>query len=253
MYIDTHAHLNFEPFIRDPQPYIDRALQAGVTKMIVPAADLASSEKAIELAERYDGVFAAVGVHPQDAAAVPDNYISLLASMLDHPKVCAVGEVGLDYYRRYAPRDVQMRVFREQAELARSLGYPLIIHNREADDDTFSLLEDLAYFNVQFHCFGGDAAYARNVIERGALVSFTGVITFSQKAREIARTLPPEKLMIETDCPWMAPVPYRGKPNEPAYVVEVAAAFADIFGRSVEDIAALTTATAERFFRLSQT
>lgn len=251
MFIDTHAHLNFDPFYKDVEPYLERARQAGVERFIIPSADISSSERAIDLAERYDGVYAAVGVHPQDCVKAPDDYLKTLETLLQHPKTVAVGEIGLDYYRDYAPHDIQQRVFKEQVELAKALHYPMIVHNRTADQDTFEILDKVDYFNVQFHCYGSDEAYAKKILERGALISFTGVVTFAKEVKKLVGNLPLEKLMIETDCPWMAPIPHRGKQNEPAYVVEVAKAYGQIFGLPLDEIAKITTGTACRFFDLN--
>ncbi len=250
MFTDTHAHLNLDPFYEDVQPYIDRALEAGVTRIIVPSVDLISSERAISLADRYDQVFAAVGIHPHDSTDASNEHLHVLEDMLKHPKVCAVGEIGLDYFRDYAPEDIQKRIFRGQIELAKDKGYPMIIHNRTADADTYAILEETDYFNAQFHCYGSDEAFAQKVLKKGSLISFTGVVTFAKKVKELVETLPLDKLMIETDCPWMAPIPHRGKQNEPAYVVEVARAYSEIFQRPIEEIAKITTNTANIFFRL---
>ncbi|MBW6458304.1 MAG: TatD family hydrolase, partial [FCB group bacterium] len=235
MYIDTHAHLNLEPFCKDPEPYIERAVRAGVRRIIVPGIDLQTSEKAIELADMFEPVYAAVGIHPQDSGKAEKGYLKHIESFLQHPKVLAIGEVGMDHFRDYAPRDRQLRVFREQAELARAYDRPLIVHNRAADEDTFSVLDETDHFRAQFHCYGSDAAFASRVLERGAYISFTGVITFSAKAAEILKGIPLDRVMTETDCPWMAPVPYRGKQNEPAYVVEVLRAYARIYDKTPEE------------------
>ena len=250
MFTDTHAHLNIDPFYKDAGSYIERAHDAGVTRIIVPAIDIKTSEKAIDLAERYDGVYAAVGVHPHDSVEAPKDYLKIIEQLLGHPKVVAMGEIGLDYFRDYAPEDIQKRTFLEQVELAKDKHYPMIIHNRTADADTYEILETIDYFHAQFHCYGSDEAYARKILDRGALISFTGVVTFSKKVKELLETLPLDKLMIETDCPWMAPVPYRGKQNEPAYVVEVAKTYGHIFGLPLNEIARMTTNTACRFFNL---
>ncbi|MEA2077571.1 MAG: TatD family hydrolase [Candidatus Marinimicrobia bacterium] len=250
MFTDTHAHLNLDPFYEDVQPYIDRALDAGVTRIIVPSIDLITSERAISLADKYDNIFAAVGIHPHDSTDASSDHLNILEEMLKHPKVCAIGEIGLDYFRDYAPEDIQKRVFRGQIELAKDKGYPIIVHNRAADADTYVILEEADYFNAQFHCYGSDEIFAQKVLKKGALISFTGVVTFSKKVKELVKTLPLEKLMIETDCPWMAPVPHRGKQNEPAYVVEVAKAYSEIFQRSIEEIATITTDTAKTFFNI---
>lgn len=250
MFTDTHAHLNLDPFYEDVQPYIDRALNAGVSKIIVPSIDLITSERAISLADKYDNIFAAVGIHPHDSTDASDEYLRVLEEMLKHPKVCAIGEIGLDYFRDYAPEDIQKRIFRGQIELAKDKGYPMIIHNRAADADTYAILEEVDYFNAQFHCYGSDEAFAHKVLKKGALISFTGVATFAKKVKELVKTLPLEKLMIETDCPWMAPIPHRGNQNEPAYVVEIARAYSEIFQKPIEEIATITSNTAINFFRL---
>lgn len=250
MYFDTHAHLNMDPFIKDPEPWIDRAKAAGVHQILVPGIDIKSSENAIKLAERFEGVYAAAGIHPQDCLSAPKDYIHILESMIQHPKVLALGEIGLDYYRDYAPHQEQLRVFNEQIALAAEEDKPIIVHNRLADDDTFACLKKQNYFRAQFHCYGADAAYAEKILDEGALISFTGVLSFSQKAREIAAAIPLEKLMIETDSPYMAPVPHRGKTNEPAFVVEVARVYGEIFEKSRHEIAEITRKTAESFFRI---
>lgn len=251
MYFDTHAHLNMEPFLKDPEFWIDRARAAGVNQILVPGINIRSSESAIRLAERFDGIYAAAGIHPQDCLSAPKDYILILESLLQHPKVLALGEIGLDYYRDYASREDQLSVFREQIALAAAANKPMIVHNRKADNDTFACLKKQEYFNAQFHCYGSDADFAKKILAEGAVISFTGVVSFSKKAREIAAVIPPEKLMIETDSPFMAPVPHRGKNNEPAYVVEVARVYGEIFEKSPEEIAALTRKTAESFFRLN--
>jgi len=248
MFIDTHAHLNVDPFYKDVTPYIEKALEAGVERIVVPGIDIETSERAIELADRYNGVYAAVGVHPHDSVEAPVDYLRLIEDMLKHPKVCAVGEVGLDYFRDYAPAAVQKKVFYDQVALAKSYGYPLIVHNRSADADTFNILHALNYFNVQFHCYGSDEKFAKVILKKGVMISFTGVVTFSDHAREIIATIPLDKLMIETDSPWMAPVPHRGKLNQPAYVVEIAKTYGHVFGKSLEEIEKITTNNARMFF-----
>ena len=251
MFTDTHAHLNIDPFYKDVEPYIDRAKAAGVTRIIVPGIDIKTSERAIRLAEKYDGIYAAAGIHPHDSVDAPADHLKILEGFLSHPKVIAMGEVGLDYFRDYAPEDIQKRTFEGQVELAKDKQFPLIVHNRAADDDTFAILEKHQYFNAQFHCYGSDEAYAKKVLEKGALISFTGVVTFAKQVKELVKTLPLDKLLIETDCPWMAPVPHRGKQNEPAYVVEVAKTYGHIFGLPLDEVARITTKTAIDFFRIT--
>ena len=250
MFTDTHAHLNLDPFYQDVQAYVDRALEAGVTRIIVPSIDLITSERAISLADKYEHIYASVGIHPHDSTEATDDYLKVLEEMLKHPKVCAVGEIGLDYFRDYAPENIQKRVFKEQIELAKDKQYPMIVHNRAADDDTFKIMNEVDYFHAQFHCYGSDEMFARKVLLKGALISFTGVVTFAKKVKDLVAMLPLNKLMIETDCPWMAPIPHRGKQNEPAYVVEVAKAYGEIFNLPIEKIGEITTNTAKEFFRI---
>jgi TatD DNase family protein len=250
MFIDTHAHLNLDPFYKDVQPYIDRAQEAGVHTMIIPSTDIATSQRAIKLSEKHEGLYAAVGIHPHDSVDAPKDHLKILEEMLMHPKVLAIGEIGLDYFRDYAPSDIQKKIFQGQVELAKAKNYPMIIHNRAADEDTYAILDGVDYFHAQFHCYGSDQAYAKRILDRGALISFTGVLTFAKKVKELVASLALEKLMIETDCPWMAPIPYRGKQNEPAYVVEVAKAYAEIFQKSLDEVAKITTNTAKRYFNI---
>ncbi len=249
MFIDTHAHLNLDPFYKDPAPYLERAELAGVSKIIVPAIDIATSEKAIKLTEKFEGIYAAVGIHPHDSVKAEKDHLKILEELIQHPKVVAVGEIGLDYFRDYAPTDIQKKIFQGQLELAKDKQYPMIIHNRTADADTYEIMDIVDCFHAQFHCYGSDETFAKKVLNRGALISFTGVVTFAKQVKELVSKLPLEKLMIETDCPWMAPIPHRGKQNEPAYVIEVAKTFAQIFGKSVSEVASMTTKTAETFFK----
>ena len=251
--IDTHAHLNFSPFKEDPEPYIERAVEAGLQAIIVPGIDLKSSEEAIKLAERFPMVYAAVGVHPHDCVKKPKNYIKEVEDMLGHPKVVALGEIGMDFFRDYAPGDIQMRTFREQIALAKSMNMPMIVHDRSADEGVWEALSGENYWNLQAHCHTGTAEFALKLIEMGSLVSFTNVITFSsaKALTEVVAALPLDKLMIETDSPFMAPKPWRGKTCEPFMVKKVAEKYAEIFERDLEEVQNITRNNAIKFFSLT--
>ncbi|HDR03678.1 MAG TPA: TatD family deoxyribonuclease [Candidatus Marinimicrobia bacterium] len=252
MLIDTHAHLNFEPFFSAPEPYLTRAAEAGVKAVIVPAIDLASSEKAIHLAENFAMLFAAVGVHPHDCVERPANYLQLLESLALHPKVVAIGEIGMDFFRDYAPADEQEICFREQLALAKSLNMPFIMHNRSAESAILKVLTEENYFQGQAHCHTGSAEFALDLIKRGMLLSFTGVITFAKNLPDVVAALPLEALMLETDAPFMAPKPWRGKTCEPYMVRSVAEKMADIFGKTYEEIVKITGRNGQHFFGLEK-
>ncbi|MDD3806448.1 MAG: TatD family hydrolase [Candidatus Marinimicrobia bacterium] len=246
--IDTHAHLNFSPFINDPLPFLDRAQKAGVAAIIVPGVDIPSSEKAINLAENHPIVFAAVGIHPEESKTYMPQMRTVLESLCTHEKCVAIGEIGMDFYREYASEEIQSRAFYDQVELAKSLHLPMIIHNRKADSYIIRILKEVHYFQGQCHCFTSHKTFAQECLEYGLLLSFTGLITFAEEIRNVALTLPPEKLMIETDSPFMAPVPYRGKTNEPAYVLKVAEAYANLFNLPFDEVANTTTRNALSLF-----
>lgn len=249
-FIDTHAHLNFDPFIREPEPYIERMLAAGVEKVIVPGIDIATSEAAVALAEKFNAVYAAVGVHPHDCVNKPADYLKIVEKLAAHPKVVALGEIGMDFFRDYAPADIQETAFREQLELAQSLNLPFIMHDRAADDAVWKVLSAVDYWAGQAHCYTGAAGFARDLIARGMLVSFTGVITFAKDLADVVQALPLEKLMIETDSPFMAPKPWRGKTCEPMMVTKVAEKIADIFSVDISAVSKITARNAKHFFRI---
>ena len=252
MLIDTHAHLNFESFDTDREEVIQRAIDAGVERIIVPSVDEKSSRLAIELAERYPQVYAAVGIHPQDAQDFSEDRIKIFYDWTEHPKVVAIGEIGLDYYRDYNPRDLQMQVFTRFIQLAKETNLPVIIHNREADSDILSIVENEEFASVSgvFHCFSSNLVSARRVLDIGYLISFTGTVTFkNSESTNVLRDLPLEKLMIETDSPFLAPVPFRGKRNEPAFVRYIAEKFSEVKEVPFEEIARITTENAFKLFQ----
>ncbi len=248
MFIDSHCHLDNEQFNPDRDETIQRALDAGVELMVVIGTgdgppDL---EAGIRLADRHAPIYCTVGVHPHDAAKATPVTFKNLEELLKHPKAVAIGEIGLDYHYDHSPRDVQRDVFIEQMRIAKDAGKPIVIHTREAWDDTLSVLAEHwpQHLGGIMHCFSGTPAQAERSLELGFHLSFGGILTFpkSLDIQEAARRAPADRLLIETDAPYLAPVPKRGKRNEPAFVVETARKLAAIRNESLESIAATTTA-----------
>lgn len=257
MFIDSHCHIDGPEYDADRNEIIARAREAGVMTMLnVGTGDPHSGafERAVELAETHHEVYAAVGVHPHDAKLFDDATEQRLSALVKGSKrVVAWGEIGLDYHYDHSPRDVQRGVFHRQLNLARELNLPVIIHSREADEDTINILrEELSGYDRAgvLHCFGGSLQMARDAIDLGFYVSFAGNLTFkkAEDLRDIARQLPLERLMIETDCPYLTPVPFRGKRNEPARVVETAGCLAMLHGREVSEVARITSDNFARLF-----
>jgi TatD DNase family protein len=262
-FYDTHAHLSRHEFAGDLPQVIARAGEAGIAKIVTIATDLASSAQAVKLAEEFPNVFAAVGWHPSHALEAPDDIRSALRELARHPKVVALGETGLDHYRlpsrqagftaaddeRYKTK--QADLFRQHLEVAAEVGLGCVIHQRDSLEDTLAQFQPFAdRVCAVFHCFAADAATMKRVVALGSLVSFTGILTFKngQNIRDTLAATPLDKFMLETDCPFLAPMPYRGKRCEPAYVKEISELAAQVKGCSLEDLSAATCATAERFF-----
>lgn len=248
--IDSHCHLDHEKFAADLDAVISRAADAGVARILCIGTGDGPPEldRAIRLAERYDQILATVGVHPHEAAKVTPETYTDLRRLGTHPKVVAYGEIGLDYHYDFSPRDVQHEVFIEQLELATELALPVIIHTREAWDDTVHILRAHWSGPGIFHCFSGDAAQAREALEMGFHLAFGGVLTFktAENMREAAKITPDDRLLIETDAPFLAPIPYRGKRNEPFMMTETLKKLAEVRGSDPGHIAALTTANFQR-------
>lgn len=239
--VDTHCHLDDQKFDADRAQVIERALAAGVELMMAIGTG-GELDVAIQQAERYPFIYATIGVHPHDAAkATPDTF-ARLRDLASHPKVLAVGEIGLDYHYDFSPRDVQRSVFERQLEIASEFHKPIVIHTREAWEDTLAQVTALPHGGIM-HCFTGDAAQARQALNLGFHLSFGGVLTFpkAESLREAARITPEDRLLVETDCPYLAPVPHRGKRNEPAFVVATARRLAEVRGATPEAIAECTT------------
>ena len=251
MYIDTHAHLYYDNLKNQLAKVVERAEAAGVTQIICVGTDLPSSETSISIAEKYDAVFATVGVHPHDAKDAPDDYLHQLRDLTSHSKVVAVGEMGLDYFRDFSPRNVQKEVFQSQLALARELDLPAVIHNRDADEDILKILEEVRYEKSVLHCFSSNTEMAGRAISLGCLLSFTGNVTFGKNHTEsVLLATPLNRIMLETDCPFMTPVPNRGKLNEPANILHIAQWIAKIKRINVSEVAESTTSTAQFFFNL---
>jgi TatD DNase family protein len=264
MFYDTHAHLTSQDFAPDLPEVIERAQAAGITKIISIGTDLESSARSVQLSEQYPSVYAAVGWHPSDAADAPEEVRPSLRSLAQHPKVVAIGEIGLDYYRlpskvlggtasddqRYQAK--QKDIFRQQLELAAELGLNCVIHQRNSFEDTLAHVREFAgRVRAVFHCFSGPAADLDRILAIGGLVSFTGILTFKNAltVRESLAATPMGQFMLETDCPFLSPVPYRGKRCEPAYVKETAATVLEVKQVSAAELSRATCMAAESFFR----
>jgi len=251
MFIDTHCHLTFPDFADDIADVVSRANDVGIEKIIVPSISLETSYEAIELAEKFDSVFASVGVHPQDSQQFENQQIEAFHDLAEHPKVVAIGEIGLDYYRDYAPHFVQKEVLRRFLELSADVNLPVIIHNRAAFSDLIEILEESKFVKTAgvFHCFSEDEVFAQQLIKIGFVVSFTGTVTFKKsKSAQIAQKIKLEKQLLETDAPFMAPVPNRGKRNEPAFIKDIAEKQAELHQISVEKVGKITTDLAIKTF-----
>ncbi|MDD5422465.1 MAG: YchF/TatD family DNA exonuclease, partial [Candidatus Omnitrophica bacterium] len=254
MLIDTHCHLDFRDFDSDRDEVINRAVKAGVGKIVNVGSSIEGTRRSVELAGRYPIIYTSLGVHPHEATSVTDEVIAEFRLLAKDSKVVAVGEVGLDYYKGLSPRDAQAMAFRTFIRLARELDLPLIIHAREADEDVLKILNEEKKEGLSgvMHCFSGDEAFLKKCLDLGLFVSFTCNITFknAKKLRETARAVPVERLLLETDAPFLAPQGSRGKRNEPSNIARLAEELSQILGLSKDDIARITTHNACRLFGL---
>ncbi|APG91277.1 TatD family hydrolase [Sinorhizobium americanum] len=253
MLIDTHCHLDFPDFDAERDEIIERARQAGVTQMVTISTRVKRFETILAIAEKYENVFCSVGTHPHNADEELDITAADLVRLSAHPKVVAIGEAGLDYFYDNAPREAQAEGLRRHIEAARETGLPLVIHSRSADEDMAAILTEEAgkgAFPFLLHCFSSGADLARIGVDLGGYVSFSGILTFpkSQELRDIAETIPRDRLIVETDAPYLAPKPFRGKRNEPAYVAHTADVLAESIGVTKGEIAEITTENALRIF-----
>ena len=247
---DTHCHLDMSHFAEDLPEVIDRAISAGVGTMITIGSDATSSATAVELAERYESVYASVGIHPHDSSGFTPDAAEKLRQWAKHPRVVAIGETGLDFHYDYSPRDVQRDVFSAHLDIAIQTGLPAIVHSREAIEETLAILRESGIKQGVMHFFSGSPEEAEEVMKMGLHISLAGPVTFknARELRRVAEMVPDEMLLIETDAPYLTPEPLRGKRNEPAFVVHTAAEVARIRGISVEDLARITTLNAVRLF-----
>lgn len=253
MLIDTHCHLDFPDFEAERDDIVARAHAAGVKQMITISTRVKKFPTILAIAEKYPSVFCSVGTHPHNADEELDIPVSELVALSQHPRVVAIGEAGLDYFYDNAPRDAQQIGLVNHIAAARETGLPLVIHSRSADEDMASILTaetGKGAFPFLLHCFSSGPELARIGVELGGYVSFSGILTFpkSEELREIAKTVPLERMLVETDAPYLAPKPFRGKRNEPAYVAHTAAVLAETVGVSVDEIARITTENAFRIF-----
>ena len=250
MYFDTHAHYDDEAFDADRDELLEALPDRGVKLVVNPGCGRESSRTAVQLAECYSHVYAAVGWHPQEADGFDDKAENELRLLATRKKVVAIGEIGLDYHYDSSPREWQREVFARQMALARELDMPVIVHDREAHADCLEMVRAFPQVRGVFHCYSGSAELARTLIELGWYISFTGAVTFknARRALESIQVVPPERIMIETDSPYLAPVPYRGKRNDSSLLPYIARVVADVKGLSLEETAALTLENGRRFF-----
>ncbi|NLP53008.1 TatD family hydrolase [Bacillus sp. RO1] len=252
MLFDTHVHLNADQYEEDLQEVIDRAQAEKVTNMVVVGFDRKTITRAMELVEKYDFLYAAVGWHPVDAIDMTEEDLAWIEDLASHEKVVAIGEMGLDYHWDKSPKEVQKEVFRKQIQLAKKVKLPIVIHNRDATADVVQILkeEDAKEVGGIMHCFTGSLEVAKECMEMNFYISFGGPVTFknAKKPKEVVKEIPMEKLLIETDCPYLTPHPYRGKRNEPGYVRLVAEQIAELKELRIEEVAEKTTANAKKLF-----
>lgn len=254
MLFDTHAHLNAEQFAEDQDEVIRRAKENGVGKIVNIGFNRETIPSSLALAEKYDFIYTAVGWHPQDAKDMREEDFDWLRDLSKHEKVVAIGEIGLDYYWDTSPKDVQQKIFRQQIQLAKELNLPIIIHDREAHQDIVDILKQEKASEVGgiMHCFSGSMEMARECLDMNFYISFGGPVTFknAKKPKEVAKQVPIDRLLIETDCPYLTPEPYRGKRNESGYVKYVAEAIAQLREMEVEELVNITYKNALSLFRI---
>jgi len=252
MFFDTHAHYCDKRFNDDRDELLSSMPDAGISLILNSGSSLRSSKFSLELADKYPFIYASVGIHPHDSKSMGDDTVFELEELLSHPKAVAVGEIGLDYHYDFSPRDVQKKRFREQLELARRLSLPVIIHEREALNDTLDMIREYKDLCGVMHCFSGSWETAKIVLDLGWYLSFTGVITFknARRALEVLEKMPSDRIMLETDCPYLAPDPMRGKRNSSLFLPYTAQKVAEVRCVSVDEIATLTTENGKCFFRM---
>ncbi|HOD31433.1 MAG TPA: TatD family hydrolase [Smithellaceae bacterium] len=254
MLIDSHAHLEMEQFDNDRQEVIERACLAGVEYIITVGTNPAFGEKAISIAKQYKNIFVSLGIHPHEAATADDKSLAQMADFARQPEVVAYGEIGLDFFRNLSPREKQIEVFSRQLEIARDLSLPVVIHDRDAHEQVLQLVRSSGVQRGVFHCFSGDYALAQKCLDLGFYLSIPGTVTFDKavKISDVVKKVPLEFLLLETDCPFLTPVPYRGRRNEPSFIIHTAKKVAQIKSLRWEDVADTTTRNALNLFRLKK-
>ncbi len=253
MLFDTHAHMDDRAFDNDREELLRSLPEQGLTLVMNPGCSLESSRNASKLAQEYDYIYAAVGSHPDAADEVSEEVLDEYRKLCKlNPKIQAIGEIGLDYHYEDIPREIQLKAFRAQMALAKELGLPAIVHERDAHEDGMAVVREFPEVTGVFHCYSGSAEMARPVVDKGWYIGFTGVLTFknARKAVEVAASIPLERIVLETDCPYMAPEPFRGKRNHPGYLYRMAEKLAEIRGLSVEQIHAITVENGRRLYKI---
>lgn len=253
MLIDVHAHLDDEAFDADRDEVIQKIKEAGMV-VVNAGSDLKTSEFSVEMAQKYDFIYVCVGVHPHEAAKAPEDYLETLRQMAKYEKVVAMGEIGLDYYYDFCDKDTQKKVFAEQLALAKELDLPVVVHDREAHQDTLKILQESGIKKGLMHCYSGSYELAGEFMKLGFYFSFGGTITFknAKRPKEVVSKLPLDKILLETDCPYLTPEPYRGKRNDPTTIEIIAQALANLRGISKEEVEKITTANAQRLFKFAK-
>ena len=253
MLFDTHAHMDDRAFDEDREELLASLPGAGLALVMNPRCSLASSYNAVKLANAYDYIYAAVGSHPDVADEVNEDVLEQYRTLVrENPKVKAIGEIGLDYHYEDIPREIQLKAFRMQMEVARELNLPVIVHEREAHDDGMKVVHEFPEVTGVFHCYSGSAEMARQLVELGWYIGFTGVLTFknARKALEVAASIPLDRIVLETDCPYMSPEPFRGKRNDPGKLYRMAEKLAELRGLTVEEVHRITTENGKRLYRI---
>ena len=253
MLFDTHAHMDDRAFDADRAELLENLPKQGIQLLMNPGCSLASSYNTDRLSREYDYIYAAVGSHPDAADEVNEEVLEEYRKLCKlNPKIKAIGEIGLDYYYDDIPREIQLKAFRSQMELARELGLPVIVHERDAHEDGMKIVREFPEVKGVFHCYSGSAEMAKELVKLGWYIGFTGVLTFknARKALEVASTIPLDRIVLETDCPYMSPEPFRGKRNDPSRLYRMAEKLAEIRGLTVEEIHAITTENGKRLYRI---
>ena len=253
MFIDSHAHIQLDLFDSDRSVVIERAKNSQVSIILVVGFDISTSHLAVELADRYDHIYATVGLHPHDAKRFTPQTLREIALLAEHPKVVALGEMGLDYHRNLSPKSVQKRVFEEQLDLATQLDLPIVVHNRNAFDDILSILENHSQLTGGvLHCFSENTKSMDRVIDAGFHIGIGGPVTYkkSQDLKQVVKVMPADSFLIETDCPWLAPQLRRGKRNEPAYITEIATKIAELRQVTIESVGQTSSQNFRKLFSI---